>query len=181
MFDIRRSFLLLATLLLSACVVPRPDVDRDAPTITVTVAGARGDAVIRSTDSRDDPTDLCIKVDQSPVELSVIFGDAGGIQSATMIFLAASIDRDSVTVTPAAPEASASVDSVRGGINNQLRIRLSPPEPGTVRTGATARFKINTRFPTGLTAEAIDYAGNVGTLTQLEIRSTSDAVICRGN
>ena len=165
-------------ILAAGCEVPRSDSDSESPLITITVSEGRGNPVYKSDESRTGPDDDCINVPSVPVELSMVVGDAGGVQSAWIKVFPATIDPSSVTVTPASPEGEYSITSERGA--DTLLINLTAPSETTVRTGATAVFTVNGSLPIAVQAYAIDFAGNRASLPQFDLRALTDAAICRG-
>lgn len=165
-------------LLLAGCETPAPTSDADPPEITVTVARGRGDNIFRSEDGELATPDDCIKVPGTPVELVLIVGDSGGVQTAAISAFLGVIDPDSVEVTPAEPESSYSIGADRG--TETLEITLRPPTPDTVRTGATATLQVDGRLPVVIGAYARDQSGNTVELSPFELRTLDDAVICRG-
>jgi len=164
--------------LATGCEVPRSDSDSASPLITITVSEGRGNPVYKSDQARTGPSDDCINVADTPVELSMIVGDAGGVQSAWIKVFPATIDPDSVTVTPASPEGEYSITSERGA--DILTINLTAPSETTVRTGATAVLRVNGSLPIAVQAYAVDFAGNRASLPQFDLRALTDAVVCRG-
>ena len=165
-------------LFFAGCERPATTEDKTNPEITVFVSGARGRNYFRSIDGVMDPPDNCIIVRQMPTQLIMIAGDAGGIQLAGIKAFTGTISRDTVAITPAAPEGAFSITTDRGA--DTLEIRLTPPSPTTVRTGATAAFEVNGPLPMAITAWARDRAGNYAELPQFDLRSPETAANCRG-
>lgn len=169
----------LAFLFVSACATRVPTSDTTPPEITVTVSEGRGNKIFRSTDGEYPAGENCIKVPGTPTQLSVIFGDSGGVNIASIKVFPATIIPGSIEVTPASPEATYTIRTERRA--DMLDIDLEPASDGTVRTGATAVFEINGNLPIAVTASAADYSGNVSHLSQFDLRSLDDLVICRGD
>lgn len=167
-----------AAFLAGACEVPAPTADTTPPEITVIVSRGRGGNIFRSADGELEPGQDCIKVPDTPAQLSFIVGDAGGVQTAVLKAFPGPIVPGSVVVSPGAPVGSSSIRSERGA--DFLEITLTPPSPDTVMTGAAAVLEVDGDLPIAITASARDHAGNVADLSQLELRALNDAVICRG-
>lgn len=178
--NLTRMVLIGVVLFVTGCEVPAPSTrDTTPPEITVTVSRARGRNVFRSIDGKLDAPDNCIKVPELPTQLILIAGDAGGIESASIKAFPGTIVRESLEVSPRAPEGSFAVRTESGA--DILAITLTPPSPTTVRTGATAILEVNGRSPIAIVASARDRAGNVTELPQFDIRTPDSAVVCRGD
>lgn len=167
-----------AIFLIAGCTTTAPTSDTMDPEVTVIVSEGRGGNIFRSRDGELPPTESCINVPDPPRQLILIAGDSGGVRSASIRVFPGTIDPDSVEVTPAAPEATFTIRTDRGG--DTLVINLTRPAPGMVRTGATAIIQVDGTLPMAITADAVDYAGNVAALPAVELRSPRDAVVCRG-
>jgi hypothetical protein len=176
---LRNVFLFVLFVVFVGCIKPRPTTDTTDPEIVITVSRGRGGNIFRSVDGRYEAPNNCIKVPDMPTQLIMIAGDSGGVAFASVRAFGGRIVSESVEVAPRAPEASFSIRSESG--SGILDVRLTPPSPGAVRTGASAVFEVDGSLPISITATAGDYAGNAGHLAQFEIRSLDDAVVCRGD
>jgi len=165
--------------LLPGCERTPPASDALPPEITVTVSQGRGGNVFRSRDGVLRTGEDCIGVPPPPVELALIVGDDGGVLEAGLRVTGGTIRRESIEVTPAAPEATVSVTADRG--SDLLRIQLTRPSPDTVRTGASAIVQIDGTLPIAVVASARDYAGHYEELPQFDLRALDDPTVCRGD
>jgi hypothetical protein len=168
-----------AVSLLPGCETRPPASDALPPEVTVTVSQGRGGNVFRSSDGVPPPGEDCIEVPPPPVGLALIVGDSGGVLEAGLRVTGGTIRRESIEVTPAAPEATVSVAADRG--SDLLRIQLTRPSPDTVRTGASAIVQVDGTLPISVVAWARDYAGNYGELAQVDLRLLGDPTVCRGD
>jgi hypothetical protein len=168
--------------LVAGCEVPAPTTDTMTPTVSLIVSQGRGNKIFNSVDgdqNQSNPQDSCIKVPETPTQLIMFFGDQGGIQFATAKVFPGRIVPRSVEIGPSSPEATFSIRTERGA--DYLEIELTPPSPGTVRTGAIAIFEVDGELPISITGSARDYAGNVAALQQVDVRAMDDPVVCRGD
>ncbi len=171
---------MVSLLVVGGCVRPAPASDTSPPEITVFVSRARGRNYFRSVDGVQKPPDNCIIVREMPTQLILVAGDAGGLQLAGLKAFTGTIASDSVVVTPTPPEGAFSITTEPSGANI-LEIRLTPPSPTTVRTGATAILEVNGPLPMAITAWARDRAGNTMELPQFDLRGPETGVACRGS
>lgn len=167
----------LGLLLLPGCERPVPPTDSMVPEIIVFVAGVRGHNYFRTSDGPE-PKNNCVVVREMPTQLIMIAGDAGGIQSAGIRASTGTIARDTLAISPAAPESSFTITTDGGA--DTLEITLTPPSPTTIRTGATASFEVSGSLPMGILAWARDRVGNYIELPQFELRSPETGMQCRG-
>lgn len=169
----------VGSLSVAGCERPATTRDTTLPDITVIVSRAHGRNYFRTSDGVLKPPDNCIVVREMPTQLIMIAGDAGGLQLAAIKAFSGRITPESVAITPVAPEGS-HVIRAEGGAEI-LEIRLTPPSPTTVRTGATAFFEVNGALPMAITAWARDRAGNSVELAQFDLRGPETGALCRGN
>ena len=162
------------------CIRPGPPgVDSTDPSIVLTALRAVGNPRFASDEPERQPKGSCVKFRSFPARLVLSVGDAGGVARASVRVLGARIPPESVSVGPDAPESSSEVTRP-DGVSDVLTIQLSPPGPGTVRTGLVALFEVvpDDSPPIGLLVTATDRAGNSTTLYQVDLRSASDAEEC---
>lgn len=173
------SVLLSTFILLSGCMTRVPESDTTPPTVSVTVNRGMGHNIFDSTDGQWSGSESCIKVPGAPTKLTLVAGDAGGVKFASLKVFPATVDPDSVEVTPGPGEASYSIRTERH--SNFLEITLTPADDGSVRTGTTAVLNVRGELPIAVTATALDYSGNTTDLPQFDLRSPDDLTECRGN
>ena len=166
-------------LFFSGCERPATSGDKTNPEITVFVSRARGRNYFRSVDGVQTPPNNCIIVREMPTQLILIAGDLGGIQRVGIRIIPGTIVRETLEITPAAPESSHTI--TRDRESDELQIALTPPSPTTVRTGATATFDINGTLPLVVYAFGRDRAGNYAEVAQFELRGPDEGVVCRGS
>ena len=178
----RMGLLVVAGLLLftAGCITSESTSDTTDPEITITVLRGRGGNIYRSSDGELAPGDNCIKVPGTPVQLTMVVTDLGGVESASIQVFPGAIDPGSLEITPPAPESSYAIRTDR--LTQFLDINLTPPSAGTVRTGATAVLHVDGDLPIAIRAYARDYAGNEASLGQFDLRAAADdVVLCRGD
>ncbi len=166
-----------AVFFIAACTAPAPPAtppDTTPPEITVTVR-ARGRNVFKSIDGPLKGSEMCIIIEDGPVQLVLIAGDAGGLDAVSLSTFTGTIVPGSIDVTPRAPESTLSTPA--GG----LLITLPPPSPTTVRTGVVAIFEVEGRTPISVTAWARDRAGQTANLEQFDLRREFERIVCRNS
>ena len=174
------TILTLSGLVLAGCTGPEVATDGTPPGITLTAFNQAGNPMFRSSEGPDQPRDACADFASLPARFALSVADAGGVQSAEVHVFPGQFDPTSVAVGPGAPESTVAISS-SGSSSQDLTVTLSPPSPGTVRTGLLILFDVQAPgLPVSLNIGARDTHGNFTSLYQVDARQPGDGVGCRG-
>lgn len=171
--------LCVPALALFGCVTEAPaGPDYTGPSITLQVQnGVGGARTFTSTDPA--APGACAKVRRFPAKFTLSVGDPGGVGAASVRLFLTTFVAGSIT-TIEAPDVSYSVTPTSGG--EMLTIRLTPPAPGSVRTGLVATFEAaagsGAEPDFALVVEARDQSGNPTYMDQIDIRAENSSAIC---
>jgi hypothetical protein len=164
--------------LAGACVEPAPTEPDSTPSeITLSLLSGPGTPRFSTDEENTNPDDACATARNFPATLSVAVGDAGGVDAVNIRIFPPALIASSVEVGPASPESSHEVRRVGG--TEILLITVRPPGTDLVRTGVLTTFEI--AIPATINVDAFDVTGNEAHLYQVDVRDSSDAVICRND
>jgi hypothetical protein len=166
----------LLSVSLLACKAPGPPaVDTIPPRLTLTAFNRGSNPIFNSSEPNN--LGLCVHFPTFPASFFLSIDDPGGVSAVSVEALNGHFVPDSIDVAPGAPESSRDISTFIGG--EVLVVRLTPPAPGIVRTGAVVLFKVDGSVAIGVRARAIDYRDNRGEAPQVDARITGDGQICR--
>lgn len=167
----------LTLLFITGCSTHSQVGDTSPPEVSVTVNEAGGNNTFGALEREFGPGENCIKVNSSPVTLSVNANDTEGLGVVSIKTLPAKIVPGSVNINAPGSEISRKIRTEDS--TDILNITVDEESPGTAEI--TVSFDLEGSLPFAVTASAADQAGNSSSVPQFSIRESSDLTVCRGD